>query len=161
MRGMPCLLMIAAITVTPAETRAIERGPLPALTLTNLAGAAVTTVPSATDGAWLILYVQADCSRCDQILDATRQDKHSRLAARLTVIVAGARRAELEAVAARFPHLPRGAFYTDPARSVLTRLKLPGVPVVIGLRGRTMEWSLSGVADVAAMESVLASWVAQ
>jgi hypothetical protein len=153
-------LMIAAIAAMSAGVRAAERGPLPALTLTNLAGAAVTTAQPSIEGAWLILYVQPDCGPCDQILKATSQAKHHRLAERLVVIVAGAGRAELDAIAARFPHLRRDALYADPTRDVLTRLKLPGVPAAIGLRGGSMEWTLAGVlADAGAVESVLASWV--
>ena len=106
--------------------------------------------------------MQSDCRPCESIINVATPERHPGLADRLAVVVAGASARDLQALAARFPNLPESAWYADTDRTMFSRLRLSGVPVVIGLRDRMIEWGLSGVLpDAAAVESVLASWIAK
>lgn len=158
-----CGFLILVVSVASAiGLQAIERGPLPALSLADIAGRPVTTSQIAMTGTWLIVYVQPGCRPCESIITVATHERHPGLPDRLAVVVAGAGARELQALAARFPNLPESAWYGDADRTMFTRLRLSGVPVVIGLRGQMIEWGLSGVLpDAAAVESVLASWIAR
>jgi hypothetical protein len=47
----------------------------------------------------------------------------------------------------------------DAAHEAYGALGLGGVPVILGVRGRTIEWTLAGVlADPGALESILTTW---
>ena len=122
----------------------------------------MTTSQIVMDGSWLVVYVQPNCRPCESILAVATHERHPGLPDRLAIVVAGATPRELQALAARFPNLPPGAWYADTDRTMFSRLRLTGVPVVLGLRGAMIEWGLSGVLpDASAVESVLASWVAR
>jgi hypothetical protein len=162
MRWTLCFLLLFAIVGSSVAVHAIERSPLPALPLTGIEGGVVTTSQMAMRGAWLIVYVQPDCRPCESILTVATHERHPGLPDRLAIVVAGVTARELQALAARFPNLPRNAWYADTNRTMFTRLRLTGVPVVLGLRDQMIEWGLSGVLpDASAVESVLASWVAR
>jgi hypothetical protein len=155
-------VLLVLTTAAAVRVHAIERGPLPALTLSGIDGAPVASSGIVKEGNWLIVYVQPDCRACESILGAATHEKHPGLPDRLVVVVGGASSKELRALADRFPGLPAGAWHADPDRAMFDRLRLTGVPVVVGLRGSMIEWGLSGVLpDAAAVESVLASWIAQ
>lgn len=162
MRWTLCFLLLVAVVGLPVDLRAIERSPLPALSLMNMEGGTFTTSQMVMEGSWLIVYVQPDCRPCESILAVATHEKHPGLPDRLAIVVAGVTTRELQALAGRFPNLPSGAWYSDTNRTLFTRLRLTGVPVVLGLRSNMIEWGLSGVLpDASAVESVLASWVAR
>jgi hypothetical protein len=156
------LLVLALVLAASARLGAIPRGPLPALDLTSIDGQRVPTSQIAMQGTWLIVYVQPGCDPCEAILKAAAQHDNPSVVDRLVLIVRSQAVQEVQALAERHPRVPRHAWYLDNNSEMFTRLGLSGAPVVIGLRGTVMEWSLAGVlADARAVGSVLGSWVAR
>ena len=152
--------VMAVLLIAPVPLAAIERGPLPVLDLMTIDGNRATTSQVAMEGTWLMLYVQPGCEPCEAILKAAAQHENPGLVDRLILVVRTDTREDVEALAARHPRIARMAWYADKDSALSTRLGLSGVPVVIGLRGRTIEWSLAGVlADARAIGSVLGSWI--
>lgn len=162
MRRALRLLVFAVLLTVAVPIAAIERGPLPALDLTNLDGQPVATSQVTMEGTWLIVYVQPGCDPCEAILKAAARHENSSVADRLVVVARSHTAEEVQAMAERHPRLARTAWYMDKDGEMFTRLRLAGAPVVIGLRGKIIEWSLAGVlADARAVGSVLGSWVAR
>jgi hypothetical protein len=153
-------LVVAVLVVGSDSAPAVERGPLPDVELVRPGGGKVRTAELAREGTWLLLYVQPDCRACERILKSANPETHPELADRVVIVVGSMRPERVEAIAHEFAALPAKAWLADPGKEAFKSLRLPGVPVVIGLRGSTMEWSLSGViADDAAAESILTSWM--
>ena len=62
-------------------------------------------------------------------------------------------------MAAGFEGRLDAAWYADPDGAARRALRLTGVPVVLGLRDRSIQWTLSGgVADHRTLRSILGSW---
>jgi hypothetical protein len=79
---------------------------------------------------------------------------------KIAVVVGGAAVQRLSGLASRFPNLPATAWHSDPSLESLRRLQLSGFPPILGMRGGTIEWTLSGVlADERTIESVVRSWI--
>lgn len=156
-------LFVFAILVTVAvPIGAIERGPLPVFDLTGIDGQRVSTSLVTMEGTWLIVYVQPGCDPCDAILKAAAQHDNPSVVDRLVLVVRSQTAEEVQAMAERHPRIGRTAWYMDKEGEMFTRLRLGGAPVVIGLRGKIIEWSLAGVlADARAVGSVLGSWIAK
>lgn len=156
------LLVFATLLTVAVPIAAIERGPLPAFALTGIDGQRVPASQVAMEGTWLIVYVQPGCAPCEAILKAAAQHDNPSVVDRLVLVVRSQAAAEVQAMADRHPRIGRSAWYMDQDGEMFTRLRLAGAPVVIGLRGKIIEWSLAGVlADARAVGSVLGSWVAK
>jgi hypothetical protein len=153
-------IVVAVLVLGSARAPAVERGPLPDVELVRPGDGRIRTAQLAREGPWLLVYVQPECRACERILKTANPETHPELADRVVIVVGSARPESVEAIAREFPALPARAWLADPGKDAFKRLRLPGVPVVIGMRGRTMEWTLSGViADGATIESVLTSWM--
>jgi hypothetical protein len=109
----------------------------------------------------VLVYVQPGCRLCDVMLSAI-DGAHEQLAGRVTVIVGGATTADIEAISQRYSRLPASAWHGDVGMTAFKRLAMPGTPFLMGVRGRDVEWTLSGVlADSDTVQSVLRSWIAK
>lgn len=160
MRRALRLLVFAIVLTAAVPTGAVERGPLPVLDLTRVDGQRVPTSQMTMDGTWLLLYVQPGCDPCEAILKAAAQHDNPSVVDRLVLVVRSQTAEEVQAIAERHPRIAPTAWYMDKDGEMFTRLRLAGAPVVIGLRGKIIEWSLAGVlADARAVGSVLGSWV--
>jgi hypothetical protein len=135
---------------------------LPPFSVANADRSAVTSDRLVKQGTWLMLYVRPDCALCDVMLGAIQDDPATLAAGRVVVVVAGAGAEELPALASRFPTLPLAVWHADPAMDAGQRLGLAGLPVVVGLRGSTIAWTLAGVlADRSTITSVSRGWLAK
>src|SRR5262245_38421090 len=94
-------LMLAATTAALA----IERRPLPAFALTDVAGQPVSSTSLPPDGKWLLVYVQPKCAACDTLLTSIDVREQPAIPARLIVIVGRTDAAGAAAMAAKFPDL--------------------------------------------------------
>jgi hypothetical protein len=135
---------------------------LPPFAVTNADRTEVRSEQLVVQGTWVMLCVRPDCPLCDIMLGATQDDPAPRPAGRLAVVVVGAEAEQLPALASRVPTLPLAAWHADPSMVAAQRLGLAGLPVIVGLRGSTIEWTLAGVlADRATITSVVRSWLAK
>jgi hypothetical protein len=146
-------------TALGARPGAVERKPLPPFTVTALDGTAIASAELARDGNWLLVYVRRDCGSCDAVLRAIPADTVPGLAQRVVVIIGGVTPADVQEVPAQFKGLAAAAWTTDPSGDASARLDVRGVPVVLGIRGATIEWALAGVlSNSAELQSILSTW---
>jgi hypothetical protein len=118
----------------------------------------VQSADLARTGPWLLLYVRAGCAPCDTLFQAIDPRTTPALPSRTVVVIGGVDAAGAGALAARFKDLKGIAWYADPAGAMNGPLPIAGAPVVFGMRGSMVEWSLAGVVpDAASMRSALVS----
>jgi len=154
--GLSVILLVAAT----CATHAIERMALPSFTVTAVDGRTISTNQLVRPGRWLLIYMQPNCAACEKILRMIKNDELPQVPARLAIVVGAATPEAVRAGSAQFPDLSVAGWYADPARAAIGPLRLAGAPVIFGIDGGTIEWSLYGVlSDSGDLKSVLASWV--
>ena len=150
-------LMLCATSVA---IHAIERRPLPMVTLTAPNGTLATSDSFIQPGSWLLIYVSPGCRSCDAVLGAMPRADFPSLSRRVVVVVAGATAEQAQAIADKSPELADAQWFRDPERVIAQTLKLASTPTVLGLRKDMIEWGLTGVfRNGDEMRSVLASWL--
>jgi hypothetical protein len=157
-RNWLAAVVICAMSLA-ARPAAIERMRLPLFQLTAADGTMMTSDRLVRPGRWLMIYVQGDCRRCETLLRQVVKEQHPLVPPRLVVIVAPPG-ADAVRMAADFPDLAESSWFGDPAGTAIAPLQAGTPPVVFGLDGGIIEWSLTGVlAGSPEMMSVLASWI--
>jgi len=154
-------LALAAAAALAAPLGAIERRPLPAFVVTPPDGEAIDAQALAAPAGrtWLLVYVRERCRTCDALLSHLDRDERPQ-AARIAVIVGGAKPDALAALAARYPNLAAARWLADADGSAARALQVESLPVVLGVRGQMIEWGLTGVLkDPSELESVLFTWL--
>lgn len=150
--GMVFLLSMMAVAVEPV--------PLPDIQLTAADGSTVKSSALPTAGNWFIIYIQPRNQFSDNLLRLLKKDDYPTLAAHAVIIVGGSTD-DLKTAQARFPDLASATWYADTNRSAFTLMKLTGAPMILGIKQRTISWSLSGVlSDVNVAKSILNTWLA-
>jgi hypothetical protein len=160
----PLLWAMAAVMAVlgASQARAIERRALPDLRVTDLQGQAVAAAALPQADKWLLLYVEPKCPACDALLKAIDVKAQPSLPAHTAIVVGRADATAAAALAARFPDLAGARWYVEGETRVMKILKLPGAPVVFGLKQETIEWSIAGlVPDVGGVKSALVSWAGE
>jgi hypothetical protein len=151
-----CLVFVLFFSL---RADAIERKPLPVFSITALDGTEVTSDSLVVDGQWLLVYVQTGCSACDSLMRAVVEERTD-LASHMVIVIGGVDSATAARLAGAFPKLSGARWYADKTNVLETTLRTPGAPVVYGLRGNMLEWSLTGIVpDAAAYKTALVSWV--
>src|SRR5438270_1882028 len=149
--GMAFLLSMTGLAVEPV--------PLPDIQLTSADGSAVKSSALPTTGNWLIIYIQPRNQFSDNLLRLLKKDLYPTLAAHAVIIVGGTTD-DLKTAQSRFPDLGTATWYADTNRSAFTLMKLTGAPMILGIKQRTIAWSLSGVlSDVNVAKSILNTWL--
>jgi len=149
--GMAFLLSITAVAVDPV--------PLPDIQLTAADGTAVKSSALPTTGNWLIIYIQPRNQFSDNLLRLFKKDQYPTLAQHAVIIVGGSVD-NLKTAQTRFPELAQATWYADTNKSAFTLMKLTGAPMILGIKQRTITWSLSGIlSDVNVAKSILNTWV--
>jgi len=160
MKGIGLIVMAAAALAAPLD--AIERRPLPAFVVTPPGGGDAIDAQSlaAPEGrTWLLIYVGERCRTCDALLSHLDRDERPQ-APRITIVVGGAKPAALAALAAKYPNLSAARWFADADGSAARALRLDPLPVTLGVRGRMIEWGLTGVLKAPSeLESVLFTWL--
>jgi hypothetical protein len=150
---LSCLALLAAAA---AGTWASPPVPLPAFDLVSLEGQALPAAPLAREGRWLLVYVSPHSGASRSLLQALEGTEALRPS---LLIVVGADPADAKAMAAGFEGRLEAAWYADPDGAARRALGLTGVPVVLGLRDRSIQWTLSGgVSDRRTLRAILVSW---
>lgn len=141
---------------------ATEPMPLPDFELTALDGRSIRTQELASNGKWLLIYVQPNCRPCDVLLKLVTEPEFSALAGRLVIVVGGASAGEAASMAARFPDLAGAGWYAHRMKMASVQMKAAGSPVAFGILQSTVVWNLNGVLpDPVRMKSILKSWIEQ
>jgi hypothetical protein len=149
--GMVFLLSMTATAVEPVT--------LPDIQLTSADGATVKSTALPTQGNWLIIYIQPRNQFSDNLLRLFKKDQYPALAQH-TVIIVGGSVDDLKSAQTRFPELALATWYADTNRSAFGLMKLTGAPMILGIKQRTIAWSLSGIlADVNVAKSILNTWL--
>jgi hypothetical protein len=151
-----------AMACSLATLAATERRPLPELTVSMLDGTAVTTADLASEGHWLLIYVEPACGSCAAVLGAMTREDHPGKAQRVTVVVGGATLEQANALASSATELADARWVVDTGGTARQLLGVRSSPTVMGVRTRSIEWALTGVLRRnSEMESVLVSWLNQ
>jgi hypothetical protein len=149
--GMLFLLSIMAAAVEPV--------PLPDIQLTAADGSTVKSNALPSQGNWLIIYIQPRNQFSDNLLRTLKRDQYPTLAQHAVIIVGGGIE-DLKTAQTRFPELALATWYADTNKSAFGLMKLTGAPMILGIKQRTITWSLSGMlSDVNVAKSILNTWV--
>src|ERR1051326_4963766 len=150
---------LAMIFLLPMTGTAIEPVPLPDIQLTAADGSTVKSTALPSQGNWLMIYVQPRNQFSDNLLRLFKKEQYPTLAQHAVIIVGGSVD-DLKTAQARFPELAAASWYADPNRSAFTLMKLTGAPMILGIKQRTIAWSLSGIlSDVNVAKSILNTWL--
>jgi hypothetical protein len=67
---------------------------------------------------------------------------------------------EAKALKAAYPDLATARWYADNSRNAFSKLKLHGVPVIVGLNKKVMLWNINGVlTDLNTEKSIVNTWL--
>jgi hypothetical protein len=159
MRAKNILFTILGLLVSSAAL-AVQQQRLPDFDVTTVDGQLRHSDKLALHGQWLLLYLQPNCLSCESILQLIkRKEDHPELAGRLVIVESGMAIRDLKLLKSRFPELSEAAWYTDGNRSAQMALGLAGVPVVVGVRDMTIQWSLNGILrNVKQYRTILERW---
>jgi hypothetical protein len=136
---------VALAVMLTATVSAIGPTPLPVTALTTLDGAASTTAALPADGQWLIVYLRPGCVPCEGLLRGVKPDQHEAVVQRTVVVVAADTAEEAMRLKENRPELAAATWFVDADQSFAQALELREAPVVLGMSGRTVQWSLGGV----------------
>jgi hypothetical protein len=149
--GMVFLLSMVAGAVEPV--------PLPDIQLTAADGSTIKSTALPSQGNWLMIYIQPRNQFSDNLLRLFKKDQYPTLAQHAVIIVGGSVD-DLKNAQARFPELALATWYADTNRSAFGLMKLTGAPMILGIKQRTIAWSLSGIlADVNVAKSIVNTWL--
>jgi hypothetical protein len=147
-----CLVTLAA---------AVDPVAIPELQLTSIDNQPIKTSDLPSKGNWVLIYVQPKSQFSDNLLRLLKREQYPGLEQHAIIIVGGAVD-DLKAVKAKFAELDHATWYADTTKGAFTQLKLHGVPVVLGVKQQTIEWSLNGVlSDVNVAKSIVNTWIQQ
>jgi AhpC/TSA family len=162
MRAIGKLIVLGAVMwliCVPATLLAIDPLPMPDFQLSSLDGQSVKSSDLPSSGSWLIVYIQPTSHYCDQLVKSLTKERFPNLATH-TVFIVGGTVEDAKAAKAKYDELSTASWYADPSRTAFSQLKLHGVPVVLGVRDKTIQWSLNGIlSDDKVFQSILNSWI--
>ena len=151
---------IALLAVSIRTVDAIERKPLPEFPLVALDGTLAASNALALEGKWLLIYVQPECTPCTALLRAIGTEQQSGMVDRITIVVGGTDSATVAKMAVGYPNLAGSRWFADPTRELRKALPLAGAPVLFGLKGRMLEWGVTGLTpSLASVKNAMSSWV--
>jgi hypothetical protein len=162
MRKIAKLILLGSMAwllCVPASLLAGNPSPMPDFQLTSLDGQTIKSADLPSSGSWLLIYIQPTSHYSDQLAKSLTKERFPNLPSRAVFVVAGSVD-DAKAVKARYEALSSAAWYADPSKAAFTQLKLHGVPVVLGVLGKTIQWNLNGLlSDDKTFQSILNSWI--
>jgi len=159
MRVWICRAMMLVVATTAVA--AYEQRPLPNFNVTSAAGAPHASAALSAQPRWVIIYVTPGCRSCDRLLQALKDWQSPQLTTRAVVIVRGPSAGAAAYMAERMPSEASGiAWYADNNNEAWQALDLKGAPVLVGVEGGEIKWTISGVLnEPKSLESVVRTWV--
>ena len=152
-------ISLGVIVLLSIGAAAVEPVPLPDIQLTAADGSTVKSNALPSQGNWLIIYIQPRNQFSDNLLRLLKKDQYPTLAQHAVIIVGGSVD-DLKTAQIRFPELSLATWYADTNKSAFGLMKLTGAPMILGIKQRTITWTLSGIlSDVNVAKSILNTWV--
>lgn len=136
---------------------------LPNFTATNRDGQPVATAALPKSNHWLLLYRRADCIACDRLMSvlAANGTAAPNNGQPYVILVGGKQPNGLETVRARYATLGDATWLADRDNRVFAALKPPGAPVLYGMDGTSIAWTMPGnLGDPARIATMAAGWLA-
>lgn len=157
-RTLALAIGLGALCLAPAG--AVARKPLPAFTVTDLQSRTVESADLVREGNWLLVYLQAGCDGCGELLQLLDAKALPDAPLRTVIVVGGMDERAVASAATAFPHLASARWLADPDRTLARVLPAASAPVVFGLHAQMLEWSIAGlVPSVSAVRSALVTWI--
>jgi hypothetical protein len=156
-------LIAAALAVLCLASIAVagDPMPLPDLLLTSADNQPVKTSDLPSKGSWLLIYVQSKSQYSDNLLKLFKREQYPGLEQHAVIIIGGSVD-DLKTMKSKYPELDQAAWYADTTKNAFSQLKLHGVPVVLGVKLQTVQWSLNGIlSDVNVAKSIVNTWIQQ
>jgi hypothetical protein len=151
--------VLAMMSALPLAAQDAPRA-LPAFSVIDADGRAVGSHSFAQQGRTLVVYIKADCRACDQLLGAISRVGSDSLAPRLVLLIGAPVEGAATIAERAVPQGLRGAtWYADREGDAWTALGLTGLPVMMGVDGETIAWTLRGAQDRRLLESVVRTWI--
>jgi hypothetical protein len=125
------LCVVVQCSVSATESVA-ER--VPEFAVSALDGRAVKSSEIPVQQRSVLIYVVPNCRPCETLLNLIKKKEYPDLPSKAVVIVGRANTAKAVRIAGKFPDLHEASWYADPSRDAFSKLKLRGVPVILGLR---------------------------
>lgn len=150
-------LFILAISTFAA---AAERKPLPQVSsLTDRTGAAVSPQAFASEGRWLLIYIQKDCRTCDTMLAQVQAEEEAD-PSRITVVFEDASVAALAEWAKSYPVLNDVRLLSDKGGALAKELKLKTAPSAMGIERQGVQWMFTNTrGSDESQRSILFDWI--
>jgi hypothetical protein len=132
----------------------------PEFTVSALNGSAVKSSEIPVQQRSVLIYVVPNCHPCETLLNLINKKEYPDLPSKAVVIVGRANIAKALKVAGKFPDLDEASWYADPSRDAFSKLRLRGVPVILGLRHNQIAWRINGLldGDPKKVQRILAGW---
>ena len=156
-------IITAVIAVLSLVTlaAAVEPVPLPDIQLTSIDNQPIKNADLPSKGNWLLIYVQPKSQFSDNLLKLFKREQYPGLEQHAIIIVGGTVD-DLKAMKSRYAELDQASWFADTTKNAFTQLKLHGVPVILGVKQQTIEWSLNGVlSDTNVAKSIVNTWIQQ
>lgn len=159
MRTLTTLLFAACAVAAAGAAAAQPPAQLPAFAVTRLDGHTAQSTSLASDGTWLLVYLEPKCPPCDELLDRAGRERRESLS-RIVFVGGGMDANAVTELAAKHQNLGASVWVADPPRASAAALQVHASPGIYGLRGTAIEWRMAGsLHRRGALESVLFTWL--
>ena len=161
MLGQKIVVIAVAVLCLVTLAAALDPVPIPDLHLTSIDNLPIKTSDLPSKGNWVLIYVQPRSQFSDNLLRLFKREQYPGLEQHAILLVGGSVD-DLKAMKAKYAELDQATWYADNTKGAFNQLKLHGVPVVLGVKQQTIEWSLNGVlSDVSSAKSIVNTWIRQ
>jgi hypothetical protein len=135
---------------------------LPDFSVVNREGLTVSSKSLVQKSHWLLIYRRDHCLACDRLMNTIVAGSAAQagMAPAFAVVVVGKDKAALDKVRASYENLANAVWVSDPLESSTTALKLHVAPVIYGMSGDSIVWTVSGsLSDSSLVERQASSWI--
>jgi hypothetical protein len=136
---------------------------LPSFTATNRDGQPVAAAALPKSSHWLLLYRRDNCVACDRLMTvlAANGTAAPKNGLPYVILVGGNQPNGLEMVRARYATLGDATWLADKNNEVFAALKPQGAPMLYGMDGVNVAWSVGGnLGDPARIATMASGWLA-
>jgi hypothetical protein len=152
-----CAAALVACALAP-KLAAKKPALFPDFSLTALDGKSVKSNQLHLPNRWLLIYVSANSAHSDTVLNVLKEERPSSLG-QIIVVVGGVPVNDVRTMAQQYPHLASVTWYADTKKLAFKAMELVAIPVVLGVKEDTVQWSLTGtLANPDRLKSILKTW---
>jgi hypothetical protein len=109
---------------------------------------------------WVLIYVVPNSRPCETLLKLINSKEYPDLPSKLVILVGRANAGKAGRVAGQFPDLHNALWYADTSRDAFTKMRLAGVPMIVGFQQNHVAWRIAGLfdGDPKKLQRILAAW---